>query len=117
MARSIRLCSRLTQQPPSLNCPDQIAMRRPDTEQTGICPPLAATSSAKSSSIRTGGGPWMLRQNRGIGKRPPECQVPCNVKTQSDGDRLAQTVVCRDEPSRDRGRRRTIDSDLSERQV
>jgi hypothetical protein len=59
----------------------------------------------------------MLRQNRGIGKRPPECQVPCNVKTQSDGDRLAQTVVCRDEPSRDRGRRRTIDSDLSERQV
>ena len=43
--------------------------------------------------------------------------MPGDINTQIDGDRLVQTVVCRGEPSGDRGRRSPIDGDLGERQV
>jgi hypothetical protein len=59
----------------------------------------------------------MLGQDRCAGKRLEESDMPSNVNTQIDGDRLVQTVVCRGEPSGDRGGRGPIDGDLRKRQV
>ena len=56
---------------------------------------VAATSSTKSSWIWARGGHWMLGQDRCAGKRLEESDMPSNVHTQIDGDRLVQTVVCR----------------------
>ena len=43
--------------------------------------------------------------------------MPSNIKTQIVRDRLAQAVVRRGEPSRDRRRRRPIDGDLGKCEV
>src|SRR6476660_9238736 len=115
MARSIRLCSRLTRRPPSLNDPDQIAMSPTGHRADRDLSSLGGDVVSQVLVDLDGGWPLDAPAESRHWQETQECQMPCNVKTRIDVVRRPQAFVCRDEPSRDRGRRRTIDSDLSER--
>jgi hypothetical protein len=101
MARSIKLCSRLTRAQPSSNDLDGSTRpeERPHPDHTiavgGGGTPVRNLPSTKSSWIRVRGSHGMLGEDRSAGKRLEESDVPGDVNAQIRGDRLLQTLICR----------------------